>query len=153
MKTPKPQILKHVLRHKLKQKKPKKKKVSEEPRRPITRAYARALLEAQNNTADGTNQRNEEMQENTEATSDREDPESLTISEAKEDMNMETKGNANNPSRQNPGHNGWTWQHQPNPRFRPHQGSVQFKPWHEMLLSDSNWKSPRAIRTPFIGKW
>lgn len=59
------------------------KKVSEEPRRPITRAYARALLEAQNNTADGTNQRNEEMQENTEATSDREDPESLTISEAK----------------------------------------------------------------------
>lgn len=59
------------------------KKVSEEPRRPITRAYAQALLEAQNNTADGTNQRNEEMQENTEATSDREDPESLTISEAK----------------------------------------------------------------------
>lgn len=65
--------------------------MTEEPRRPITRAYDRVLLEAQNNVSDGTNLRNEEMPENTEATSDEENPESLTLSEAKEDMDMNMK--------------------------------------------------------------
>ncbi|CAI5641785.1 unnamed protein product [Oreochromis niloticus] len=115
-----------------KTKKQKQQRVAEEPRRPITRAYARALLEAQNNAADGTNPRIAEMQENTRATSERENPESLTISEVKEDMTMETQGNVHNPSGQNPGPNGGTWQHQSNPRFRPHQGAVQFNPWHEI---------------------
>ncbi|CAI5642194.1 unnamed protein product [Oreochromis niloticus] len=115
-----------------KQEKQKQKRVAEEPRRPITRAYARALLEAQNNMGDGANPKNKEMQENTEATPEREKAESLTISNAKEDMNMAREGNVNKPSRPNPGPNGGTWQYQPNPTFRPHQGSVQFNPWHEI---------------------
>ncbi|CAI5674383.1 unnamed protein product [Oreochromis niloticus] len=117
-----------------KQKKQKEKRVAEEPRRPITRAYARALLEAQNSMGDGANPKNEEMQESTEATPEREKAESLTISNVKEDMNMERKGNVKNPSRPNPGPNGGTWQYQPNPTFRPHQGSVQFNPWYEIAV-------------------
>ncbi|XP_025759710.1 uncharacterized protein LOC109202799 isoform X1 [Oreochromis niloticus] len=118
-----------------KTKKQKEKRVAEEPRRPITRAYARALLEAQNNMADGTNPSNKEMPEipeNTEASSERQNPESLTLSEAKEDMKMKREGNVNNPSGQNPGPNRGTWQHQPNPTFTPHQGRVHFNPWHEI---------------------
>ncbi|XP_065325645.1 centrosome-associated protein CEP250-like [Pelmatolapia mariae] len=79
---------------------------------------------------DGANPKNEEKQKNTEATSEREKAESLPISNAKEDMKR--KGNVKNPSRPNPGPNGGTWQYQPNPTFRPHQGSVQFNPWHEI---------------------
>ncbi|CAI5658914.1 unnamed protein product [Oreochromis niloticus] len=110
-----------------KQKKQKEKRVAEEPRRPITRAYARALLEAQNSMGDGANPKNEEMQEKAEATSERENPESLTISNEKEDMNMGREGNVKNPSRPNPGPNGGTWQYQPSPTFRP-----QFNPWYEI---------------------
>ncbi|XP_039890249.1 TATA element modulatory factor-like [Simochromis diagramma] len=108
-----------------KQKKQKQKRVAEEPRRPITRAYARTLLEAQNSMGDGANPKNEEMQKNTEATSEREKAESLPISNAKEDM--EREGNGKNPSRPNPGPNGGTWQYQPIPTFRP-----PFNPWHEI---------------------
>lgn len=104
----------------------KQKRVAEEPRRPITRAYARALLEAQNNVADGSNLRNEEVSGNPEGTSERENPESLPMSEPKDDVNMETEANMNNASGQNPGPNGGTWQHQPNPRFIPHHGRVQY---------------------------
>ncbi|XP_042073226.1 reticulocyte-binding protein 2 homolog a-like [Haplochromis burtoni] len=108
-----------------KQKKQKQKRVAEEPRRPITRAYARALLEAQNSTGDGANPKNEEMQQNTGATPEKEKAESLPISNAKEDMERERNGK--NPSRPNPVPNGGTWQYQPIPTFRP-----PFNPWHEI---------------------
>lgn len=108
-----------------KQKKQKQKRVDEEPRRPITRAYAQALLEAQNSTGDGANPKNEEMQRNTGATPEKEKAESLPISNAKEDMERERNGK--NPSRPNPVPNGGTWQYQPIPTFRP-----PFNPWHEI---------------------
>lgn len=35
---------------------------------------------------------------------------------------------------QNPWPNGGTWQHQANPRFRPHQGRAQNNPWDEIAF-------------------
>ncbi|CAI5654077.1 unnamed protein product [Oreochromis niloticus] len=137
-KSPVPQAQKEMVVKPKKTKKQKEKRVAVEPRRPITRSITRALLEAQNNRADGTNPRNKElpdtpeMSEDTDATSERENPGPVTISKAKEDMKMETEGNINNPSGQNPVPNGGTWQYQPKPTFRPHQDRVHFNPWQEI---------------------
>ncbi|CAI5636316.1 unnamed protein product [Oreochromis niloticus] len=137
-KSPVAQAQKEMVVKPKKTKKQKEKRVAVEPRRPITRSITRALLEAQNNRADGTNPRNKElpdvpeMPENTDATSERENPGPVTISKAKEDMKMQTEGNVNNPSGQNPVPNGGTWQYQPKPTFRPHQDRVHFNPWEEI---------------------
>lgn len=78
------------------------------------------------------------MQKNTKATSVRGNPESFTISEAKEDMNMDTQGNVNNPSGQNP---------RPNAKAGIIHGT-------RFLLSESNCKLPTIIITSFFfGNW
>lgn len=84
---------------------------------------------------------------NTKATSVRGNPESFTISEAKEDMNMDTQGNVNNPSGQNPRPNGGTIS---NLDFiRAKAGIIHGT---RFLLSDSNCKLPTIIRTSFFWK-
>lgn len=45
---------------------------------------------------------------------------------------MDTLGNVNNPSGQNPRPNGGTWQHQPYFKFRFHKGKGQYNPWDKI---------------------